>query len=135
MSSKFLINATAIGNGVTPNLPDPFHVIWSDEGDRERTHSGDLSTVAFSMVRCLWPDIYRLQFDAMMDFYKTLSADGAKATSVKLLDEHLSDLDTWTTYSQYDSTGIWIEKPTGRADGHLIKEVEWIIRHIKPAEL
>lgn len=139
MTTQLKVNGAVFGNAVSPPLPDPIVVIWQVDGEPGRTHSGALTSMAWSKVILRWFPLYRQQYDALMDFYKSLVSGGAKITSLTVLDEHYSDLTTWTLYNQTDSRGMWPRKPTAEVDAdqgsYLIRNVEWVIEHVKPSEL
>lgn len=137
MTTRLLINGAAIGT--TPALPDPISVTWSDEGESGRTHSGALQSLTWSTVTLRWQPLSRAQFAALLAFYRGLSTVGFKiATSLTVPADDFADLVTWHTYTA-PATGMWPRKPTGRVDAdrvsHLVLDVEWVIDHVKPAEL
>lgn len=136
MPGLFQINGAAIGQALTPPLPDPVTGVWFDEGEMGRTHSGRLVSLAKSGIRLVWDPLYAFQYEALLDFWKGLAAAGFKVTSLTVPVEEGYDTTGatyWKLYTAVDERGIWPEKPTGTPHGIGMEDVVWIFKNVKPA--
>jgi hypothetical protein len=104
-------------NGATIAGVEVLACVWDEDPPSERTHSGAAQSMEFigftyelaPCTRAVWSTLNT-----------AITALGGKITSLKAISQDYGDPDTYVTINQFDSRGMWPQRPKGFLRHHLI---------------